>query len=684
MKLRKISIKNFRNLRRVDVYPRKMTVIVGENNAGKSNFIHALRLLLAPEAERLRLDLSKDDINSAAYAARENYFYITVEIGDLQKHIEVETCFKERIDKDGDETFVTIQGKYEPDEDGEYIWKTKVLPPKGRFNDSIPMSRSMSRAVPLYFLDAVRDATRDTRATGGSLLAQLLSEVDYTDVQDDVKIHIANANTALNKGQDIAKLANGLTKQLTLQVPGGQSKISVAIAPEETSRLVNSFRLNISKTPGSSQSEISRHGTGLQNLILMAMFRHKVASETQGTPILAIEEPEAHLHPHAQRSLFKDLSSIDAPIILTTHSPAIVKYADPLSLVLFRSTALDETTAYQLNPNQIDDSNRKDLALLMRGGRADLFFARAIIIVEGESELIALPAFAEILGCDLDRDGISLVSADGNNYAFILKSCQADQFAIPTTVTYDTDVLEKESKLLNQAYKAGLIDQTTYQSHKSQIPDAGVKRKEVLRSLGWIGATECFEEEVCQNGYLDVVIQAIKDADLQYDSQTKALEDHLHKESLTKDAKGITSFIKKRDNLKIPVARAVADAAKTVRSVPDCYARAIRKAVLESVGGIPVDEYFEIRACSCGFLEIMLKTIESANALDAMQQFLDDTGCGIDAMSISKFLRESEAGMSLREQVKFAVADAVEIAGCQQYAELIRKSTFSISGSGEL
>jgi len=680
MKLRKISIKNFRNLREVNVLPRKITVIVGENNAGKSNFIHALRLLLDPQAERLRLDLSKEDINSTAYTNGENYFSITVEIGDLQKHIEVETCFKERIDQDGDETFVTIQGKYEPDEDGEYIWKTEVLPPKGRSNTPIPMSRSMSKAVPLYFLDAVRDATRDTRATGVSLLAQLLSEVDYTDVQDEVKIHITEANNALNKGQDIAKLATGLTKQLTLHVPGGQSKISVAIAPEETSRLVNSFRLNISKTPGSSQSEISRHGTGLQNLILMAMFRHKVASEKQGTPILAIEEPEAHLHPHAQRSLFKDLSSIDAPIILTTHSPAIVKYADPLSLILFRSTALDETTAYQLNPNKIDDSNRKDLALLMRGGRADLFFARAIIIVEGESERIALPAFAELLSCDLDRDGISIVSADGNRYAFILKSCKTDQFAIPTTVTYDTDVLQNNSKLLQEAYNAGLIDKEKYSEHKSQIPDAGVKRKAVLTSIGWIGAIECFEEEVCKNGYLDVAIQAIKDADPEHGSHAKALNSHLSKNSLTKDAKGVSSFIKDRKNLKIPVARAVADAAETVRSVPDCYARAIRKAVLESVDGIPVDEYFEIRACSCGFLEIIRKTIESANAVGAMEQFM---GCREDAIGISKFMKDSEVGMNLREQVKCAVADAVEIAGCQQYAESIRQSAFPVSNDGE-
>jgi len=255
----------------------------------------------------------------------------------------------------------------------------------------------MVRAVPLYFLDAVRDATRDTRATGRGLLAQLLSEVDFTDVQDDVKSHLCNANTALSKGQDISKLAQGLTRQLTPYMPGGQSEILVAIAGKDTSRLVQGFRLNIRKTVGSMQSDISRHGTGLQNLTLIAMFRHRVASENRGTPILAVEEPEAHLHPHAQRSLFKDLAEINAPIFLTTHSPSIVKYADPLSLVLLRSITSDETQAYQLDTNKLGVSERKELSHFMREGKAEVFFSRAIIIVEGECELIALSAFAELL-----------------------------------------------------------------------------------------------------------------------------------------------------------------------------------------------------------------------------------------------------------------------------------------------
>lgn len=75
----------------------KTTVIIGENNAGKSNLLYALRLLLDPQAERLRLGLSEDDINDTARVEGETYFSVTVEIGDLQEHQDVEVCFKERI-----------------------------------------------------------------------------------------------------------------------------------------------------------------------------------------------------------------------------------------------------------------------------------------------------------------------------------------------------------------------------------------------------------------------------------------------------------------------------------------------------------------------------------------------------------------------------------------------------------
>ena len=82
MRIRRIKVTNFRNLRNLEIFPTKTSVIIGENNAGKSNLIHALRLILDPKSKRLESEISEDDINILAYNEGEKEFSILVEIGD--------------------------------------------------------------------------------------------------------------------------------------------------------------------------------------------------------------------------------------------------------------------------------------------------------------------------------------------------------------------------------------------------------------------------------------------------------------------------------------------------------------------------------------------------------------------------------------------------------------------------
>lgn len=673
MRIRKVIVQNFRNLGYLEVFPQKNTVIVGENNAGKSNFVHAMRLLFDPQAERLRINLSEEDINERARESAQMYFSITAEIGGLQDHIEVETCFKERISEDGDETFVTIKGTYEPDEDGILAWSSYLLPEQSRSSEPMVLSKRMARAVPLYYLDAVRDAAKDTKATGRGLLAQLLDKIDYTDVEDVVLGHLSRANNALNEGGEISELAKGLTQQLTSHIPGGQSEISIAIAGEDSSRLTDGFRLHLRKTPDSYQSDISRHGTGLQNLALIAMFRHQVNANSSNTPLLAIEEPEAHLHPHAQRTLCRDLSSVDAPVILTTHSPTIVSCVDPLSLVLLRCVESGETKSFQIDPRNFHDRHRKELSKLMRKGMGDVFFSRAIILVEGESELLALPEFARILGCDFDRDSISLVAVNGNDFSSVLKACSLSDFSIPVTVVYDTDVLhQKDNKLLNQALSAGLISKEVCHALKSDQPNLANKRRQVLDSLGWIGVTKNFEEAVCRYGYLETAIQAVRDFDPENDSQTKALAAYLTKHDLEEDYLSISAFIAKRDNLKVPVANAISDAVHQIRVVPPSYKKAIRKASLESVGRIAVDEFFETKVCSAGFFSVIWKYLHSKNAENRLNQYFDKKITVPNASSVCAFVSEEMNGEDDILNLRIAIADEIENCGCKNMADDIR------------
>ena len=101
---------------------------------------------------------------------------------------------------------------------------------------------------------------------------------------------------------------------------------------------------------------------------------------------------------------------------------------------------------------------------------------------------------------------------------------------------------------------------------------------------------------------------------------------------------------------------------------------------MESMGGLVVDQYFEIRACAAGLLDVVVKTIDSKGAATAMEQVLSAENMKTDAVGIHWFLTKSASGVAIRDEVKGAIADAVEDAGCKMYADSIRQSVLPISG----
>lgn len=425
MKLRSVSIKNFRALADVTVDLDDTTVLIGENNTGKTSFLEALKLCLSQGASR-RADTFDDyDHHLAADEAQVGDAGDTEIVLRFAETIagewpaDVTQAVSEAIVLDGDLQQVTLRVKSSKDA------ATGEMTPQWEFLDAAGSALRPRRGVslvlrdlqglkPFFYLSAVRDATREFQPRS-SFWGPFLRNPN---IADEVRKQLEADLDALN-AKVIA--ADGRLKDVKerLEKTGGivsirqTDAVSIEAVPGRARDLLSRAQVSVSGRTG-ARLPMARHGAGTQSLSVLFLFESFLNSMleklygTGSTPIVAIEEPEAHLHPAAARALWKAISDMPGQKLVATHSGDLLARVPLNSLRRFCHNGAG-VEVRRMQPGTLDKHDERKMALHVRATRGELLFARAWLLVEGATEVWLFEGAAEVLGLDLERAGVRIV-----------------------------------------------------------------------------------------------------------------------------------------------------------------------------------------------------------------------------------------------------------------------------------
>ena len=455
MYISSVEIENFRAFKEKTIFHFNpgVTVLIGENDCGKSTVIDAIRYVLGTTDQTWQ----RVELSDYYQENTQNEIHITVVFSDLT--IQEKAAFMECLTYTKSEEILILNWT------AKYM--TNVKPHRtfvsincGRNGDVSAPSAEARELLRVTYLKPLRDAQAQMRSGRSSRLAQILSSVpdlntgerEYREGIDINKLSLAGifdlSNHLLANHEKIKGVNQGisdiLNAELMLSSDAVQTEITVSgdgnTDEKKIHSLLEKLDLNIQRDSGSNYGHV---GLGTSNLMSMACEMLLNQDDKELSTFMLIEEPEAHIHAQRQLKLIQSMQNKgkNQQIILTTHSPLLASVVELNNLLLIQNR---KAFSMRAGETLLDASDYKYLERYLDATKANLFFARGVIIVEGPGEALLLPTLANLLHRNLTDYGVSIVDVKSTGlrrYARIFQRKNGDEINIPVSCITDRDVM---------------------------------------------------------------------------------------------------------------------------------------------------------------------------------------------------------------------------------------------------